>query len=48
MSSDTRKLDAATRARREAELRLTMAERLARLHRLGKQMAAVKGVAKRP
>jgi hypothetical protein len=47
MSSDARKLDAAARARREAELRLSMAERLARLHHLAKQMTAIKGAAKR-
>ena len=48
MSSETRKLDAAARARRQADLRLSMAERLARLHELAKQVTAVKDAAKRP
>jgi len=37
--------DAAATARREADLRLSMSERLARVHSLSKQMSALKGSA---
>jgi len=39
-------LDAAAKARREADSRLSMSERLARVHSLSKQMSAVKGSAR--
>jgi hypothetical protein len=39
-------LDAAAKARREGELRLSMSERLARVHSLSKQMSAVKNSAR--
>lgn len=38
-------LAAAAAARRSADLRLSMSERLARVHALSKQMSAVKGSA---
>ena len=47
MPSEGRKLDAGARARRDADLRRSMSERLARLHELAKQMTAIKGAARR-
>jgi excisionase family DNA binding protein len=40
-------LDSGTEARAEAIRRLTMSERLARVHRLSKQMTAIAGAARR-
>jgi hypothetical protein len=40
--------DAAARARRNAEWKLSMSERLARVHSLSQQMSAVKGRATAP
>lgn len=40
-------LERAARLRREADLALSMSERLARVHQLSKQMSAVKGAARR-
>jgi hypothetical protein len=45
LSGDIKELDQARTLRREADLRATMSERLARLHALCKQMSAIKGAA---
>jgi len=39
-------LGAAAKARRETDSRLSMSERLARVHSLSKQMSAIKGSAR--
>jgi len=39
-------MDLARKLRREADLRATMSERLARVHALCKQMSAIKGAAR--
>ena len=46
LSGDIEELNRACAMRREADLRATMSERLARLHRLCKQMSAIKGAAR--
>jgi hypothetical protein len=46
MSGDIEELDRARAIRREADLRATMSERLARLHALCRQMSAIKGAAR--
>jgi hypothetical protein len=48
LSGDIEELDRARALRREADLRATMSERLARLNVLCRQMSAIKGVAKLP
>lgn len=47
---DTRvdELDRAARVRRAADLRLSMSERLARVHALTKQLSAIRGRARKP
>jgi hypothetical protein len=45
-SRDIGDLDRAIEVRRDAALRLSMSERLARVHELSKQMNAVKGAAR--
>jgi hypothetical protein len=40
-------LDAAARARREADLRLSVNERLARVHELSMQLTAIRGRARK-
>lgn len=44
--SSVEQLEAAARARRQADLRLTMSERLARVHELSKQLTAIRGRAR--
>lgn len=46
LSGKAQELDRARAVRREAELRVTMSERLARMHVLCKQMSAIKGAAR--
>jgi hypothetical protein len=46
LSGDIDELDQARLIRREADLRATMSERLARLHVLCKQMSAIKDAAR--
>lgn len=46
LSGDIEELDHGRAIRREADLRATMSERLARLHVLCKQMSAIKGAAR--
>lgn len=46
LSGDIEELDQARAMRRQADMRATMSERLARLHLLCKQMSAIKGAAK--
>jgi hypothetical protein len=46
LSGDIEELDRARDLRREADMRTTMSERLARLHVLCKQMSAIKGAAR--
>ena len=47
-NAGARELDAAARARLEADLRLTMAQRLAKANDLCRQATMIAGVAKRP
>jgi len=46
LSGDAKELDQVRAVRRDADLRATMSERLARVHTLSKQMSAIKGAAK--
>jgi hypothetical protein len=46
LSGGIEELDRARTMRREADLRATMSERLARLHALCRQMSAIKGAAR--
>jgi hypothetical protein len=46
LSGDVEELNRARAVRREANLRATMSERLARVHSLCKQMSAIKGAAR--
>jgi len=46
LSGDIEELDRVRAMRRDADLRATMSERLARLHVLCKQMSAIKGAAR--
>jgi hypothetical protein len=46
LSGDVEELNRARVARREADLRASMSERLARVHALCKQMSAIKGAAR--
>ncbi|HEV2791260.1 MAG TPA: hypothetical protein VGV69_08190 [Solirubrobacterales bacterium] len=46
LSGDAEELNQARSLRREADLRATMSERLARVHALCKQMSAIKGAAR--
>ncbi|HEX6781183.1 MAG TPA: hypothetical protein VF125_04035 [Solirubrobacterales bacterium] len=46
LSGDATELDQVRTVRRDADLRATMSERLARVHALSKQMSAIKGAAK--
>jgi hypothetical protein len=46
LSGKAEDLDQARTVRREADLRTTMSERLARVHVLCKQMSAIKGAAR--
>jgi hypothetical protein len=46
LSGEAGELDRARAVRREADLRATMSERLARMHVLCKQMSAIKGAAR--
>jgi len=46
LSGEEKELDQVRVARREADLRATMSERLARVHALSKQMSAIKGAAR--
>jgi hypothetical protein len=45
---DARELEAGSRARLEADLRLTMAQRLEQLDALCRQFTAIAGAARRP
>lgn len=47
-NAGARELDAAARARLEADLRLTMAQRLAKANDLCRQATMIAGAAKRP
>jgi hypothetical protein len=46
LSGDAKELDQVRSVRRNADLRVTMSDRLARVHALSKQMSAIKGAAK--
>lgn len=46
LSGSPEELDQVRALRREADLRATMSERLARVHLLCKQMSAIKGAAR--
>jgi hypothetical protein len=46
LSGNSAELDEVRVIRREADLRATMSERLARVHALCKQMSAIKGAAR--
>jgi hypothetical protein len=46
LKGDAEDLDRVRAVRREADLRATMSERLARVHALSKQMSAIKGAAR--
>ncbi|HEX6152012.1 MAG TPA: hypothetical protein VFZ19_00685 [Solirubrobacterales bacterium] len=46
LNGDSEELDRTRQVRREADLRVPMSERLARMHVLCKQMSAIKGAAR--
>jgi len=46
LSGDLEELNRVRKLRREADVRATMSERLARVHVLCKQMSAIKGAAR--
>ena len=46
LKGDAEELERVRIVRREADLRATMSERLARVHILSKQMSAIKGAAR--